>query len=247
MTTERPDVAVVEDEPALQQLLKAYLERAGFAVRGYHDGAAALSAIREDVPDLVILDVLLPSLDGFVLLERIRDAGITAPVLLLTAKSTEADRLRGLQLGADDYVTKPFSPAEVVLRVEAILRRVHQGFPAARTFSAAGITVDEDRHTVTVQGRPVTLTPTEFRLLTLLMNRPGWTLTRQQLLDGAVGTDFLGYDRNVDVHVANLRKKLGLKPSPIHTVYGVGYRFDPDGQDADRPPGVGHGTSAPAH
>ncbi len=227
MSTSKPVVAVVEDEPALRQLLAAYLQRAGFAVQLYEDGAAALAGVRAQVPDLVILDVLLPKLDGFEVLERLQHDGTAPPVLLLTAKTTESDRLRGLQLGADDYVTKPFSPAEVVLRVEAILRRVRGGAPTPRTRTVAGITVDEDRHLVEVAGRPVTLTPTEFRLLTLLMHRPGWTLTRQQLLDGAVGTDFLGYDRNVDVHVANLRKKLGLRPSPIHTVYGVGYRFDP--------------------
>jgi len=238
MSMPKPVVAVVEDEPALQQLLRAYLERGGFFVQTYDDGAKALVGLREDVPDLVILDVLLPKLDGFTLLERLKNDGVAPPVLLLTAKTTESDRLRGLQLGADDYVTKPFSPAEVILRVEAILRRVRGGTAPPRTFTAGGITVDEDRHTVTVGGHPVTLTPTEFRLLTLLIHRPGWTLTRQQLLDGAVGTDFLGYDRNVDVHVANLRKKLGLRPSPIRTVYGVGYRFEAspqhaDGEDAD--------------
>ncbi|MDA8200127.1 MAG: response regulator transcription factor [Thermaerobacter sp.] len=227
MSTAKPVVAVVEDEPALRQLLAAYLQRAGFAVQLYEDGATALAGLRDSTPGLVILDVLLPKLDGFSVLERLQNDGAAPPVLLLTAKSTEADRLRGLQLGADDYVTKPFSPAEVVLRVEAILRRVRGGPPASRTRTVAGITVDEDRHLVEVAGQPITLTPTEFRLLTLLIHRPGWTLTRQQLLDGAVGTDFLGYDRNVDVHVANLRKKLGLRPSPIHTVYGVGYRFEP--------------------
>lgn len=238
MNTSEPVVAVVEDEPALRQLLAAYLQRAGFAVDLYEDGAAALAGMREKVPALIVLDVLLPKLDGLKVLERLQAAGAAPPVLLLTAKTTEADRLRGLQLGADDYVTKPFSPAEVVLRVEAILRRVRGGPPASRTRTVAGITVDEDRHLVEVAGQPVTLTPTEFRLLTLLMHRPGWTLTRQQLLDGAVGTDFLGYDRNVDVHVANLRKKLGLRPSPIHTVYGVGYRFEPPQERAApaRPP-----------
>ena len=238
MSTAKAVVAVVEDEPALRQLLAAYLQRAGFAVQLYEDGASALAGVRESAPALVILDVLLPKLDGFAVLERLQNDGTAPPVLLLTAKSTEADRLRGLQLGADDYVTKPFSPAEVVLRVEAILRRVRSGPPTPRTRTVAGITVDEDRHLVEVANQPITLTPTEFRLLTLLINRPGWTLTRQQLLDGAVGTDFLGYDRNVDVHVANLRKKLGLRPSPIHTVYGVGYRFEPpdDSGGAAPPP-----------
>lgn len=221
-------IYVVEDEAALQNLLQAYLTRAGFTVHVFGNGRDALAAIRATPPDLVVLDLLLPGMDGVRVTEALRSESIDVPIIMLTAKSTEADRIRGFRVGADDYVAKPFSPAEVVLRVQAVLRRAREDKPAAATVLESGpIRLDPGRHTVSVADEPVDLTPTEFRMLMLLMERPGWTFSRQQLLDQVAGPDFLGFDRNIDVHVANLRKKLGLKPSPIRTVYGVGYRLEP--------------------
>lgn len=218
-------VLVVEDEPALQQLLQAYLERAGYEVSCLNNGKQALAEIRRDPPDLLLLDILLPEMDGVTLTEQLRMEHKGLPIIMLTAKSTEQDRVRGLQVGADDYVVKPFSPAELVLRVQAVLRRVKDGQAPSTALQVGPIFLDQARHSLTVEGTPIELTPTEFRLLAVLMERPGWTFTRQHLLDVIAGPDFLGFDRNVDVHVANLRRKLGLKPSPIRTVYGVGYRF----------------------
>lgn len=218
-------IFVVEDEPALQHLLRAYLERAGFLVETFADGLAALQAIDQEPPDLVLLDILLPGLDGLSLIKRLRLNHNHLPIILLTAKSTEADRIQGLQIGADDYVVKPFSPSEVVLRVQAVLRRVKDGMAPSAALRAGPIHLDPGRHEAMVHGNPVDLTPSEFRLLEVMMQHPEQTFTRQQLLDHIAGPDFLGFDRNVDVHIANLRKKLRLKPSPIQTIYGVGYRL----------------------
>lgn len=218
-------ILVVEDEVHVQRLLRLYLERAGYVVEACGNGAEALTVARAHRPDLIILDLMLPGMGGLEACRRLRDEG-DVPVIMLTARTTEQDRLRGLQEGADDYVTKPFSPAEVVLRVEAVLRRVSsQEATQDEVLSAKGIVVDAGKHRVTVGVHDIPVTPTEFRLLHTLMASPGRTFTRQQLLDRIAGPDFAGFDRNVDVHVANLRKKLGLKPTPVRTVYGVGYRF----------------------
>jgi DNA-binding response OmpR family regulator len=216
-------VLVVEDELHVTNLLRLYLERAGYEVTSCADGARALETVRQTSPDLVILDLMLPGKDGLSICRELREEG-DLPVIMLTARTTEQDRLRGLRDGADDYVTKPFSPAEVVLRVEAVLRRSRRE-PPSSPLRAGPVELDPDMHRVTVHGREVPLTPSEFRLLQALMASPGRTFSRQQLLDRIAGPDFAGFDRNVDVHVANLRKKLGLRPSPVRTVYGVGYRF----------------------
>jgi DNA-binding response OmpR family regulator len=229
-------ILVVDDEVHVRNLLRLYLERAGYRVLTCADGPSALRAVREEQPDLVILDLMLPGSDGLAVCRQLRLQG-DIPVIMLTARTTEQDRLRGLRDGADDYVTKPFSPAEVVLRVGAVLRRTAR--TAEGTDSARGeldaapdppirigpVELDPTMHRVTLDGREVGLTPTEFRLLHALMSAPGRTFTRQQLLDRIAGPDFTGFDRNVDVHVANVRRKLGLRPSPLRTVYGVGYRF----------------------
>lgn len=221
----KPLIFVVEDEPGLQDVLRGYLERAGYRCRCLVDGRTAFEAILESPPHLVILDILLPSMDGLAILQELRRRGQTLPVILLTARSAEKERLQGLGAGADDYVVKPFSPAEVVLRVEAVLRRVNHGLPAATTLSDGPVTLDETRRTVSVQGQAVALTPWEFRLMVVFLTHPGWVLTREQLLDQMTDDGFSGYDRNVDVHISQLRKKLGLRPDPIRTVYGVGYRW----------------------
>jgi len=218
-------VYVVEDEPELLRLLSTYLERNGHEVRGFENGLDAERATVADPPDLIILDVLLPGRDGLSLLRNVRRQGVRTPVILLTALGQERERLEGFRAGADDYVVKPFSPAELMLRVDAILRRARTGEAPGVVLHVGPITLDPRSHLVEVYGRPLALTPTEFRLLAALMSRPGWTFERQQLLDIVAGPDFLGYDRNIDVHIANLRKKLGLSPSPINTVYGVGYRM----------------------
>ena len=218
-------ILVVEDEVHVQRLLRLYLERAGYVVEACGNGAEALTLAQTRRPDLIVLDLMLPGVGGLEVCRRLRDEG-DIPVIMLTARTTEQDRLRGLQEGADDYVTKPFSPAEVVLRVEAVLRRVSsQETSQDEVLSAKGIVLDAGKHRVTVGPHDIPVTPTEFRLLHTLMASPGRTFTRQQLLDRIAGPDFAGFDRNVDVHVANLRKKLGLKPTPVRTVYGVGYRF----------------------
>ncbi len=220
-------VLVVDDEVHVQRLLRMYLERAGYTVLVCGDGDSALHTVRESRPDLVILDLMLPGVDGLEVCRRLRQEG-DLPVIMVTARTTEQDRLRGLRDGADDYVTKPFSPAEVVLRVEAVLRRVGPKETRSGPLRSGPIELDPDMHSVAVDGDEVPLTPTEFRLLHTLLEEPGRTFTRQQLLDHIAGPDFAGFDRNVDVHVANLRKKLGVQPSPIKTVYGVGYRFQAD-------------------
>jgi two-component system alkaline phosphatase synthesis response regulator PhoP len=219
-------IFVVEDDEDLLQLLEAYLLRQGYEVELFSDGKEALRAALNDPPDLVILDLMLPGLDGLALATRLREERAHVPIIMLTARTTEQDRLAGLRAGADDYVVKPFSPAEVVLRVQAVLRRAGDA-GAVTALSSGPVRLDPRRHLVTVDGQAIDLTPTEFRLLEALMLRPGWTFSRQQLLDHAIGTEFMGFDRNIDVHIANLRKKLRLRPSPIRTVYGVGYRLEP--------------------
>jgi DNA-binding response OmpR family regulator len=218
-------VYVVEDEPELLRLLATYLERDGRMVTTFDNGLDAERTILADPPDLIVLDLLLPGRDGLSVLRNLRAQGVSVPVILLTALGQERERLEGFRAGADDYVVKPFSPAELMLRVDAILRRAHAGEAPGVVLHVGPITLDPRSHLVEVSGRALSLTPTEFRLLSALMSRPGWTFERQQLLDIVAGPDFLGYDRNIDVHIANLRKKLGVTPSPIHTVYGVGYRM----------------------
>lgn len=218
-------ILVVDDEVHVQRLLRMYLQQAGYEVQTCGDGPTALAAVRQFRPDLMVLDLMLPGMGGIEVCRLVRQQR-DIPIIMLTARSTEQDRLQGLRDGADDYVTKPFSPPEVVLRVEAVLRRVQPGTDdAARVLEVGPVRLDPDLRLVTISGDEVALTPTEFRLLETFLGSPGRTFTRQQLLDHIASPDFGGFDRNVDVHVANLRRKLGLQPSPIHTVYGVGYRY----------------------
>lgn len=221
-------ILIVEDEVHVQNLLRLYLERAGYEVETCGEGEAALAAIARQPPDLVLLDLMLPGINGLEICRQLRGES-DLPIIMLTARSTERDRLRGLRDGADDYVTKPFSPTEVVLRVEAVLRRVQRvSEPEPALVHVGQITLDRHAHLVRAAGHEIAITPTEFRLLECLMSSPGRTFTRQQLLDRVAGPDFAGFDRNVDVHIANLRRKLGIAPSPIKTVYGVGYRLQPE-------------------
>ena len=220
-----PRILVVDDEPQIVDLLRSYLRRDGFTVEQAADGEAALAAFGLLRPDLVILDLMLPKVDGREVCRRIRDASHT-PIIMLTARDEETDKLLGLELGADDYITKPFSPREVVARVRAVLRR---GTREATDLVRAGdLTIDLLAHEVSLQGRRVDLTPTEFRLLEILAGHPNQVFTRMQLIDRVQGHAFDGYERTVDAHVKNLRGK--VEPDPrnpryIMTVYGVGYKF----------------------
>lgn len=218
-------ILVVEDDATTADLVALYLRHAGHGVVAERSGTAALERLAAEPFDLVILDVMLPQVDGLEICRRIREEG-DRPVILLTARTRESDRVEGLDLGADDYVTKPFSPRELVARVHAVLRRVPPGAGGPRRYG--GFTIDPQARTVRVAGRPVDLTPSEYGVLAALVERPGRVLTRRQLLDALPGERRDTLDRAVDVHVFNLRKKVEEDPSMprwIVTVPGVGYRF----------------------
>ena len=220
-----PRILVVDDEPQIIELLRSYLQRDGFDVDEAADGDAALGACARLHPDLVLLDLMLPKLDGREVCRRIREIAHT-PIIMLTARDEESDKLLGLELGADDYITKPFSPREVVARVRAVLRRGTR--ETIELVRAGELVIDLRAHEVSLQGRRVDLTPTEFRLLEILAGHPNQVFTRMQLIDRVQGHAFEGYERTVDAHVKNLRGK--VEPDPknpryILTVYGVGYKF----------------------
>ncbi len=220
-------ILVVEDEPELANVLRGYLERAGFRVQTAYEGVAAVSMYRHDPADLVLLDLNLPGMDGLEVARQLRRTS-SVPIVMVTARVEETDRLIGLELGADDYVTKPYSPREVVARVRAVLRRT-RGLPAAPQVIRAGdIEVDLIRHRVAIGGKEVELTPTEFDLLGALAAEPGRAFSRRQLLEAAQGTSFVGLERTIDAHIKNLRAKVEVDPrhpQRILTVFGVGYRL----------------------
>jgi len=221
-------ILVVDDEPKIVKTARAYLENAGFRVVTASDGQVALTVYRHERPALVILDLGLPVMDGLDVARALRrDSDV--PIIMLTARVDETDKLIGLELGADDYVTKPFSPRELVARVRAVLRRIGGEREQAPPPIVAGeIRIDLERRLVTVGGEPVELTPTEFDLLAVLARHPGRVFTRVELLDRVQGYAFEGYERTVDAHVKNLRQKIEPDPNQpqyMLTVYGVGYRF----------------------
>jgi DNA-binding response OmpR family regulator len=226
-------ILVVDDEPKIVTLARDYLDRAGFAVLTAGDGKTALAAARAEKPDLVILDLGLPEMDGLDVARALRkDSNV--PIIMLTARGEETDKLVGLELGADDYITKPFSPKELVARVRAVLRRLDNAHAGAETIRVADITLDVPRMRVTVGDRAVEVTPTEFQLLAMLAHEPGRIFTRAQLLDAVRGVAFESYERAIDAHIKNIRRK--IEPDPrapryILMVYGVGYKF------ADEPRG----------
>jgi len=238
----RARVLIVDDDSKILSSLRLYLEHAGYEVAAASDGQRALAAARAFRPDLVVLDVMLPKGDGLAVCRALR-AESEVPILFLTARATEEDRLEGLDLGADDYVTKPFSPRELVARVRAILRRARgesdedevpqrrSGSPEARpaeTLRVGALRIDPARHEVTVRGARVDLTPREFRLLHALARDPGRAMTRDELAERAFGPEYEGLARTVDAHVANLRRKIEPDPaSPVYveTVFGIGYRL----------------------
>lgn len=221
-------VLVVDDEPKIVQIARDYLERAGFAVTAAYDGEAALAAFHAGRPDLIVLDLGLPVLDGLEVIRRLRRES-HVPVIVLTARGEETDKLVGLELGADDYMVKPFSPKELVARVRAVLRRGEGGTESGLEVLRAGdLVLDLARMRVTVGEREVEVTPTEFQLLAALARQPGRILTRAQLLDVLHGVAFESYERAIDAHIKNLRRKIEADPHApryLLTVYGVGYRL----------------------
>jgi DNA-binding response OmpR family regulator len=219
-------VLVVEDEHPIADLVRMYLARDGFGVHVEHDGSAGLAAARKLRPVACIVDIALPGIDGTELCKRLREGGDWTPVLFLTARDDEVDRILGLELGADDYITKPFSPRELVARVKAVLRRTEGRPDAERVRTLGPLTLDAGRREVRAAGEPVSLTPTEFDLLAHLMQRPGRVFTREELLASVWGYAAHAGTRTVDVHVAQLRAKLGDSAAVIRTVRGVGYTAD---------------------
>lgn len=221
-------ILIIEDEPELVKVLRSYLEAAGYVVHSAGRGDTGLTAWEQRKPDLVILDLNLPGMDGLDVARAIRRKGAT-PIIMLTARVEEADQLVGLELGADDYVTKPFSPRLLVARVRALLRRSEGAEGAAlQILRIADLEIDLDGHLVRRAGAEIELTPTEFGLLTALARQPGRAFSRLQLLEAASGSAYEGYERTIDAHIKNLRAK--LEPDPknpryIETVFGVGYRF----------------------
>jgi len=218
-------VLLVEDEHSIGRLVRAYLERERFEVVWVESGEEALDELARKQPSIVVLDIALPGIDGFEVCRRIRSVS-SVPVLMLTARDEEADRVGGLEAGADDYVTKPFSPRELVARVNAILRRTERGAAAGRTLRLSDVVLREAAREVEVGGAPVVLTSREFDLLDCLMDNEGVVLSREQLLDRIWGGVFPGGTRTVDVHVSQLRRKLG-RPELIRTVRGAGYKAAP--------------------
>jgi phosphate regulon transcriptional regulator PhoB len=223
-------VMIVEDEKDILDLVEFNLRQADCEVVRAQDGLEALRLIEQTRPDLVILDLMLPKMDGKEVCRRIRQREETRaiPVLMLTAKSDEVDRIIGFEIGADDYMTKPFSPRELVLRVQAILRRTREQVLAPQILRFGDLAIDPERHRVEVQGNAVELTATEFRLLHYMASRPGRVLSRETLLDRVWGYAYEGYARTVDTHVRRLRQKLGSSRDRIETLRGLGYRFKED-------------------
>ncbi len=226
-----PKILVVDDEAKIVRLVRSYLEQSGFVVVEAGDGQTALIQARREKPDLVVLDLGLPGIDGLEvarILRRERDT----PIIMLTARIEDTDKIVGLELGADDYMTKPFNPRELVARVRAVLRRTTSPTaPAAGSLSAGALALDLSGHAGTLDGRPLDLTPTEFELLTILLQNPGRAFTRLELLDRVQGDAYEGYERTIDAHIKNLRAKLGddpRHPRYIQTVFGVGYKLGAD-------------------
>lgn len=224
----REKILIVDDEKKMVKILKTALDNEGYVTVEAYDGEAALERWRQERPDLVVLDVLMPRMDGFEFCRRVRETSDT-PIIILSAKTEELDKLEGLGLGADDYMTKPFSPRELVARIRALLRRFETRRDTAEQRIAIGsLVIDIEKHLVEIDGLEVSITPTEFGLLLALASHPERVFSRRELIESAQGEFFDGYERTVDAHIGNMRKKLASNAgdwSFIETVYGVGYRF----------------------
>jgi two-component system alkaline phosphatase synthesis response regulator PhoP len=220
-------ILVVDDELDIVKVVRAYLEQSGFRVITASDGEQALAVFRHEQPDLIVLDLNLPKLDGLGVCRAIRrDSSV--PIIMLTARVEETDRLIGLEIGADDYIVKPFSPREVVARVRTVLRRSTVAPEPPSLIALGALTIDPRKHEVQLHNRSIDLTPSEFNILLAMASQPGRAFSRMELLDAAQGESYEGYERSVDVHIKNLRQKLGDEPRDptyILTVYGVGYKF----------------------
>lgn len=224
-----PDtILIIEDELRIVRTLRLYLEQAGFTVAAVHDGKQVMAAFRRERPSLILLDLNLPNLDGLDVFRALRLETDT-PIIMVTARTEEMDRLIGLELGADDYISKPFSPREVVARVKTVLRRVNKQTVASETVEAGALKIDLAGHRAWLDGHLLELTQSEFELLTVLVQHKGWVLSRLQLLEATHGVAYEGFERAIDQHIKNLRRKMKQvvgKTAVIHTVYGIGYRLD---------------------
>lgn len=226
-------VLIVDDDVKLVKLLKTYFDKEGFITLTSNDGLAALQVARDKEPDIIVLDLMLPGIDGWEVCRRIRKNS-DIPIIMLTARDEESDRLVGLEIGADDYVTKPFSPREVVARVKAILRRSNKETVRREPIKVGGLKIDLERHQVLNGSRLVELTPTEFKLLEVLASDAGKVFTRLQIVEQTQGYTYEGYERTIDAHIKNLRRKLESNPKQpvyIQTVYGIGYKFVGDSDE----------------
>ncbi|MCL5110460.1 MAG: response regulator transcription factor [Chloroflexi bacterium] len=220
-------ILVVDDEERIVNILRAYLEKDGYRVLTARDGQEALSVFQKEKPNLVVLDLMLPKLSGWDVCRELRRTS-DVPVLMLTARDDDTDKIVGLELGADDYLTKPFNPKELVARVRAVLRRARPAAPTANVLERGDLVIDVDRHEVRRGGEPLALTPTEFSLLEALASSPGRVFSRLQLLERVQGEAYEGYERAIDSHVKNLRQKVEpdpRKPRYVLTVFGIGYKF----------------------
>lgn len=220
-------IVVVDDEPDIVELITHHLNKEGFKVRGFYDGESVLAFVKNALPDLIILDLMLPGIDGLEVCRTLKMSEKTSsiPIIMLTAKDTETDIVVGLELGADDYIVKPFSPRELIARVKAVLRRA-QPKKKTKLFKVGDLVIDLTKYEVRVTNKKVNLTTTEFRILTSLSEKPGWVLTRNQLLDDLWEDEKIVLDRTIDVHIKNLREKLGEAGKLIKTIRGIGYKIE---------------------
>jgi len=220
-------IAVVDDEADIVELITHHLKKEGFKVRGFYDGESLLTFIKDNPPDLVILDLMLPGIDGLEVCRtlKVNERTSSIPIIMLTAKGTETDIVVGLELGADDYIVKPFSPRELIARVKAILRRA-QSAKKTKLFKVGDLVLDLTKYEVRVKNKKVDLTTTEFRVLAILSEKPGWVLTRNQLLDDLWEDEKIVLDRTIDVHIKNLREKLEEAGKLIKTIRGIGYKIE---------------------
>lgn len=226
-------VLIVDDDVKLVKLLQAYFEKEGYITYSANDGLDALQVVRERKPDIMVLDLMLPGIDGLDVCRRIRKDN-DIPIIMLTARDEESDRLVGLEIGADDYVAKPFSPREVVARAKVILRRTHKEMAHYEPMKVGKLIIDLECHQVTQDAQPIELTPTEFKLLELLVANTGKVFSRLQIVEYTQGYTFEGYERTVDAHIKNLRRKIEVtprEPQYIQTVYGIGYKFISDAHE----------------
>jgi len=223
-------VAVVDDEPDIVELIQYNLEKEKYTVSPFYDGESFLNFLKDNSPDLVILDLMLPSIDGLEVCRRIRSSNekiSTMPIIMLTAKGSEVDKIVGLEMGADDYIVKPFSPRELIARVKAVLRRTTaKNEMNGKIIKISSLTIDVDRYEAMINNEKIELTTTEFNILLILASKPGWVFSRNKLLDMLWGEDKIVLDRTIDVHIQKLRKKLGQFGDHIKSVHGVGYKFE---------------------